>query len=78
MIFQHYNLLGSKMAENAAMPLMLSGTPKDTIRGRVAEALERVSPADRATHSRGSSPAGSASGGARPRAGDLSEGSAVR
>lgn len=51
MIFQHYNLLGSKtVAENVAMPLMLSGTPKDTIRGRVAEALERVSLADRATH----------------------------
>ena len=73
MIFQHYNLLGSKtVAENVAMPLMLSGTPKDTIRGRVAEALERVSLAAAAL--RRAAPAG----GHRPRAGDPSEGSAVR
>lgn len=51
MIFQHYNLLGSKtVAENVAMPLVLAGTPKATIDERVTEALERVGLAERAHH----------------------------
>ena len=51
MIFQHYNLLGSKtVAENVAMPLVLAGTPKTTIDERVTEALERVGLAERAHH----------------------------
>lgn len=51
MIFQHYNLLGSKtVAENVAMPLVLAGTPKATIDERVTEALKRVGLAERAHH----------------------------
>lgn len=51
MIFQHYNLLGSKtVAENVAMPLVLADTPKNTIDDRVTEALERVGLAERAHH----------------------------
>ena len=51
MIFQHYNLLGSKtVAENVAMPLRLAGTPKADVDRRVTEALDRVGLADRAHH----------------------------
>ena len=51
MIFQHYNLLGSRsVAENVAMPLLLAGTPKEDVDKRVSEALERVGLADRAHH----------------------------
>lgn len=51
MIFQHYNLLGSKtVAENVAMPLVLAGTPRGDVDKRVTEALDRVGLADRAHH----------------------------
>lgn len=51
MIFQHYNLLGSRtVAENVAMPLRLAGTAKEDVDKRVSEALDRVGLADRAHH----------------------------
>lgn len=51
MVFQHYNLLRSKtVAENVAMPLMLSNTPQREIRDRVHEVLTVVGLADRADH----------------------------
>ena len=51
MIFQHYNLLASRtVAENVAMPLVLSGTPKTEITTRVTVALERVGLAERSDH----------------------------
>ncbi|PJM75892.1 methionine ABC transporter ATP-binding protein [Bifidobacterium simiarum] len=43
MIFQHYNLLSSKtIAENVAIPLVLSHTPKDEIARKVSQMLELV------------------------------------
>ena len=51
MVFQNYNLLETKtVAENVATPLLLSKTPKAEIQRRVAEALEMVGLADRASH----------------------------
>lgn len=51
MIFQHYNLLGSKtVAENVGMPLVLAGLKQGEISTKVTEALERVGLADRADH----------------------------
>lgn len=48
MVFQHYNLVRSKtVAENVAMPLLLSGTPRDEIAKRVANVLEVVGLGDR-------------------------------
>jgi D-methionine transport system ATP-binding protein len=49
MIFQHFNLLNSKTVfDNVAMPLVLSGTPKQQIKARVEELLEFVGLADKA------------------------------
>ena len=43
MIFQHFNLLNSKTVfKNVAMPLILSGTPKEEIEHRVNELLDFV------------------------------------
>ncbi|MDY5785575.1 methionine ABC transporter ATP-binding protein [Corynebacterium sp.] len=51
MIFQHYNLLGSKtVAENVAIPLRLAGVGKAEIAQRVADALDLVGLTDRAGH----------------------------
>lgn len=51
MVFQHFNLVGSKtVAENVAMPLILSKVPKAQITQRVTEVLELVGLADRADH----------------------------
>ena len=51
MVFQHYNLIGSKtVAENVAMPLVLAQVPKAEIDTRVAEVLELVGLAERAAH----------------------------
>lgn len=51
MVFQHYNLLSSKtVAENVAIPLVLSKTPKSEIDERVAEVLGLVGLAERAEH----------------------------
>ncbi|GAA0716011.1 methionine ABC transporter ATP-binding protein [Dokdonella soli] len=49
MIFQHFNLLGSKtVAQNVAFPLRLAGRPRAEIARRVGELLERVGLATRA------------------------------
>ena len=51
MVFQHYNLLSSKtVAENVAIPLVLSKTPKSEIDERVTEVLGLVGLAERAEH----------------------------
>ncbi len=51
MVFQHYNLIGSKsVADNVAMPLVLAGVPKSEITSRVSEVLELVGLGDRAGH----------------------------
>ena len=51
MVFQHYNLLSSKtVAENVAIPLVLSKTPKSEIDERVAEVLGLVGLAERTEH----------------------------
>lgn len=51
MVFQHYNLLSSKtVAENVAIPLVLSKTPKSEIDERVAEVLGLVGLTERAEH----------------------------
>ena len=51
MVFQHYNLLSSKtVAENVAIPLVLSRTPKSEVDERVAEVLGLVGLAERAEH----------------------------
>lgn len=51
MVFQHYNLIGSKtVAENVGMPLVLAGVDKKEQDRRVAEALALVGLGDRATH----------------------------
>lgn len=43
MIFQHFNLLGSKtVAQNVAFPLRLAARPRAQVAARVAELLERV------------------------------------
>ena len=48
MIFQHFNLLGSRTAaENVAFPLEVQGVAKAEIRTRVAELLDLVGLADR-------------------------------
>ena len=49
MIFQHFNLLNSKSVyDNVAMPLVLSGTPRNEIKKRVTELLEFVGLSDKA------------------------------
>jgi len=49
MIFQHFNLLNSKTVfDNVAIPLVLSGTPKTTIKERVEELLDFVGLSDKA------------------------------
>ncbi|OFS63117.1 MULTISPECIES: methionine ABC transporter ATP-binding protein [Nosocomiicoccus] len=49
MIFQHFNLLNSKTVfKNVAMPLILSGTPKEEIEKRVNELLDFVGLKDKA------------------------------
>ncbi|MFF2442462.1 methionine ABC transporter ATP-binding protein [Priestia megaterium] len=49
MIFQHFNLLNSKTVfENIAMPLILSGKPKEDIKLRVEELLHFVGLEDKA------------------------------
>lgn len=49
MIFQHFNLLSSRtVAGNVALPLELSGTPKDKITKRVAELLDLVGLSEKA------------------------------
>lgn len=51
MVFQHYNLIGSKtVAENVAMPLVLSKVPTAEITTRVTDVLELVGLAERAEH----------------------------
>ncbi|PFG27612.1 methionine ABC transporter ATP-binding protein [Corynebacterium renale] len=51
MVFQHYNLVGSKtVAENVAMPLLLAGVAQEERERRVAEALSLVGLAERASH----------------------------
>lgn len=51
MVFQHYNLIGSKtVAENVGMPLLLAGVESGERGRRVAEALQLVGLADRADH----------------------------
>ncbi|MBA4535940.1 methionine ABC transporter ATP-binding protein [Bacillus aquiflavi] len=49
MIFQHFNLLSTKTVfDNVAMPLLLSKTPKNTIKKRVQQLLTFVGLADKA------------------------------
>lgn len=49
MVFQHFNLLNSKTVfTNVAMPLILSKTPKEKIKKRVAELLDFVGLGDKA------------------------------
>ncbi|MDR6225557.1 methionine ABC transporter ATP-binding protein [Desmospora profundinema] len=49
MIFQHFNLLWSRtVRDNIAFPLEVAGKPKDQIRERVEELLERVGLKERA------------------------------
>lgn len=65
MVFQHYNLVGSKtVSENVALPLVLSKQSKSEIRRRVDETLKLVGLAGRA----GAHPA-QLSGGQRQRVG---------
>lgn len=48
MIFQHYNLLNSKtIADNVAIPLILSHTPKEEIRQKVSQMLDLVGLSDK-------------------------------
>ncbi|MCP2321707.1 D-methionine transport system ATP-binding protein [Hamadaea flava] len=50
MIFQHFNLLrGRTVAANVALPLTLAGVARAQRRGRVAELLDLVGLADKAT-----------------------------
>jgi len=50
-VFQFFNLLPTlSAAENAALPLLLGGTPADEARERAATALERVGLTGRADH----------------------------
>jgi D-methionine transport system ATP-binding protein len=50
MIFQHFNLLSSKtVADNVALPLKIAGKPRNERRARVAELLELVGLADKAS-----------------------------
>lgn len=51
MVFQHYNLIGSKtVADNVAMPLVLAGVDKQEIDSRVSQVLDMVGISDRAAH----------------------------
>ena len=63
MIFQNFNLFTSRnAAQNIAYPLEICGAPKEKIRARVAELLDLVGLADRA-----SSPVSTLSGGQKQR-----------
>ena len=43
MIFQHFNLLSSRTVfDNVALPLEIAGTPRDALRARVNDLIERV------------------------------------
>lgn len=51
MVFQQFNLLSNRtVADNVAFPLEVAGWPAEKIRQRVAECLEIVGLANRATH----------------------------
>lgn len=55
MIFQHFNLLETKtVAQNIAMPLLLSGVNKQEINQRVDSILEYVELSDKKTNTLGS------------------------
>ncbi len=62
MIFQHFNLLETKtVAQNIAMPLLLSGVDKQEITRRVDSILEYVELSDKNTNTLGSYPVGKSS-----------------
>lgn len=51
MIFQHFNLLSARtVSDNIALPLELTGTPKDKIKARVKELLELTGLSDKDKH----------------------------